>query len=326
MSGTHRGSISIQIPDGPVDEGHAAGGRWARVELGDFFWIGRASICNLRIQGDVQVSRLHAIIHRDGHGYRLFDMQSRNGTKVNGRKVKGCPLVPGDRVKVGKTLFEFEPDFAEDTFFREGTSRAIGEAEVEIKQFPSSISVPVDEIAAMKVARARTPDPSSLEEFLTIVVDRLVSELSARKGVLYLPQLGARPPLTIARGIFQGKLERLEEPAARIDRISHQFDPVPDGEPPEEGQRLVWRHGQLEMRLSPDDPRPRGLGEGWAFTIALPRVGRAGEQHAHAARTRGLAWMHVEDAAASRSVARLVEEVASAVNASVIRFLERGTA
>src|SRR5579863_4204835 len=103
MTVTHRGSISIAIPDAAAAEGTAAALRWARVELDDFFWIGRCSICNLRIEGDTQVSRLHATIHRDAAGWQLTDMQSRNGTSVNGRKVPTCALVPGDRVRVGQT-------------------------------------------------------------------------------------------------------------------------------------------------------------------------------------------------------------------------------
>src|SRR4051812_32763976 len=95
MSGTRNGSISIAIPEaGAPGDGKE---RWARVEHEDFFWIGRCSICNLRISGDTQVSRLQATIHREDGGYLLTDMQSRNGTSVNGRRIQAIKLVPGDQ-------------------------------------------------------------------------------------------------------------------------------------------------------------------------------------------------------------------------------------
>ena len=349
MSVTHRGSISIEIPEA----GGTGTARWARVDLEDFFWIGRCSICNLRIQGDTQVSRLHATIHREGDGYRLTDMQSRNGTVVNGRKVASCPLVPGDRVRVGQTLFEFEPDFAEDTFFKEGTSRNIGAAEVELKSFPSSLMMQVPEVLARPVAEAPTlreafvarpvaeqrvppgglaaqrrpapaPAPSSLDAFLTVVADRLASEVQAGLALVHLPRVGARPPFTIARGMKDGQLTVLPLPVVVVDRVGRTFTPLSFTQPPpEEGERLVWRGEALEARLTDDARSPRGLGIGSGFSIALPRVGRAGTKAPPPEQARELAFIHVDDAAQGRHLARLVDEIGSAVSASAIRFLER---
>lgn len=337
MSGTRNGSISIAIPD----EG-AQGERWAKVQLEDFFWIGRCSICNLRISGDTQVSRLQATIHREHDGYLLTDMQSRNGTSVNGRRIQAIRLVPGDRVKVGQTLFEFEPEKREDTFFHQGTSRHIGDADLELKSFPCSINmsaaapgfamnpvqseVPAPAAPAPLAPRA-LPKASSLEAFITIVVDRVVSELQAGLAIAFIPPVGNRDALVVARGLRDGKLEVLPTPWDTVRRVAMHLTPVPPGTPPpEDGERLVWLEDTVQSRLAPDAHAPRTLGFAAGFTVALPRVGRVGSKDPLPEPTNGLAWLHVERAHMSRQIARLLEEVASAVNVSVIRFLERGSA
>ncbi|MEM9038166.1 MAG: FHA domain-containing protein [Actinomycetota bacterium] len=56
------------------------------------------------------VSRGHAVVERDDHGYRLRDLDSRNGTFVNGDRVgaSAVPLRDGDEVVLaGSEVFRF---------------------------------------------------------------------------------------------------------------------------------------------------------------------------------------------------------------------------
>ncbi len=58
------------------------------------------------------VSRLHARIHRqvarDGSGaFVLTDLDSRNGTLVDGCKVRSIPLEDGDEIRIGDVIFKF---------------------------------------------------------------------------------------------------------------------------------------------------------------------------------------------------------------------------
>jgi len=61
---------------------------------------------------DEGISREHAIILYDAasDSYSLEDLQSTNGTQVNGKRVRSVTLADGDEVRVGRTLFRFSRD------------------------------------------------------------------------------------------------------------------------------------------------------------------------------------------------------------------------
>jgi len=58
---------------------------------------------------DEGISREHAIILYDDEqsSYVIEDLQSTNGTKVNGKRVRSVTLAAGDEIQIGHTLFEF---------------------------------------------------------------------------------------------------------------------------------------------------------------------------------------------------------------------------
>jgi hypothetical protein len=67
--------------------------------------IGRAPGSDLRLS-DVSVSRSHAVLRREPHGWVLHDLGSTNGTHVNGHRVTGAvPVRPGDQVSFGNLAF-----------------------------------------------------------------------------------------------------------------------------------------------------------------------------------------------------------------------------
>lgn len=56
---------------------------------------------------DSEISRRHAEIQRRGPGYVVTDLQSSNGTYVNGQRVEEHALASGDRLLLGRTLLLF---------------------------------------------------------------------------------------------------------------------------------------------------------------------------------------------------------------------------
>jgi FHA domain-containing protein/uncharacterized protein DUF1707 len=68
---------------------------------GDQFSIGRDASCDLAI-ADMTVSRRHAQLERTSDGWLLSDLESTNGTRVNGWRVRGkVPVRVGDLVSFG---------------------------------------------------------------------------------------------------------------------------------------------------------------------------------------------------------------------------------
>ena len=63
-------------------------------------FIGRDEDCAVVLSGP-DVSRRHAVVRVEGPHHVLVDLQSRNGTWVNGRRIDSVVLAPSDVVRVG---------------------------------------------------------------------------------------------------------------------------------------------------------------------------------------------------------------------------------
>jgi pSer/pThr/pTyr-binding forkhead associated (FHA) protein len=82
---------------------------------GETVTIGRAPDCVLQLD-EVGISSHHAQISPAQDGYLLKDLQSTNGTKVNGQTLEAqteYALKPGDRIIFGKLDAIFDPEHAE---------------------------------------------------------------------------------------------------------------------------------------------------------------------------------------------------------------------
>ena len=68
--------------------------------------IGRHADCSIVID-DVMSSRNHCVVERVGRDYVLRDLDSRNGTRVNGELVTSIVLAPNDVITIGQTNMTF---------------------------------------------------------------------------------------------------------------------------------------------------------------------------------------------------------------------------
>src|SRR5262245_32690424 len=57
--------------------------------------------------GDGSLSRRHCVVRRAGAACTVRDLQSRNGTRVNGIPVEECGLAHGDHLSVGSSVLMF---------------------------------------------------------------------------------------------------------------------------------------------------------------------------------------------------------------------------
>jgi len=61
---------------------------------------------------DENISREHAIVlfNPEADAYTIEDLQSTNGTKVNGKGIRSHDLQHGDEIQIGHTVFRFLQD------------------------------------------------------------------------------------------------------------------------------------------------------------------------------------------------------------------------
>ena len=103
---------NTQTADGQVFlEITAGAGAASRVELGsEPLTIGR-QIANRVVLDDAEASRFHCVVERvAGAGFRVRDLGSRNGTKVNGKLVKTALLRDDDVIQVGHVQMKLVSD------------------------------------------------------------------------------------------------------------------------------------------------------------------------------------------------------------------------
>ena len=74
----------------------------------DAFVIGSAPNADLRLE-DSSVSRRHCEIRADERGYGIADLESTNGTFVNGVRIASAFLNPGAEIQLGTTRIVFSP-------------------------------------------------------------------------------------------------------------------------------------------------------------------------------------------------------------------------
>ena len=58
---------------------------------------------------DENISREHAVLFADEEEgcFTIEDLQSTNGTKVNGKRIRSADLANGDEIEIGHTRFKF---------------------------------------------------------------------------------------------------------------------------------------------------------------------------------------------------------------------------
>lgn len=79
-------------------------------ELKNLVVIGRLPSCDLPVD-DMTVSRQHARLIRMEQGFAVQDLESANGTLVNGQRIRQVvTLHPGDVITIGPVNFRYEWD------------------------------------------------------------------------------------------------------------------------------------------------------------------------------------------------------------------------
>jgi len=232
--------------------------------------VGRGIGADVQLQ-DRKASAAHCRIERGALGFEVFDLESQNGTYVNGLRVRKHPLRPGDLLQVGETKLRFEdPDAPLPAAppahpKAEKMLRRVDEALAEF----AKVAAPGDHSALRERLRARfgaasaDPEVERLRKLvswirrltderdhaklLSLMLDSLVELTGAERGFLLLDD---PPRVAVARNL---DAEALRKPTFRVARgVAEQ----------------VARDGQAVLSMNAaSDPRVRSFGDTGALHL-----------------------------------------------------------
>src|SRR5687768_10812353 len=95
------GEFLISFPDGKTRTIRPDKDRWS---------VGRSSDNDFGYPEDSGLSRQHLVLEREGDGWTVCDLGSKNGTFLNGVRVQTRqPLAAGDRVTASQLTLLFQP-------------------------------------------------------------------------------------------------------------------------------------------------------------------------------------------------------------------------
>ncbi len=149
---------------------------------------------DLTIASDGQISKRHARLEMDAAGrFTLSDLDSTNGTKVNGKRIDQRLLNDGDEIQMGETRLTFQQSghsdsqddaAVSDSVFpapRPGTvgrsQGVFGGAAAELRDTGSSVAPPARPLRARTARLVLLADDQDLDDFL------LASETLIGRGV-----------------------------------------------------------------------------------------------------------------------------------------------
>jgi len=179
--------------------------------------IGRSKENQIEID-DISSSRRHCRIAQVGKGWTIEDLQSRNGTLVNGILIRKQDLHAGDCIEIGKTRLFFErvPTLAltsvseaTDTlllsteYFMEPLTEVTDTTQVELLQREREIFVRLltinKALCAMRV----------LKDLLATILDTVLDITGAERGFIILSE-GADLTVRASRNIDQEAVKKAE--------------------------------------------------------------------------------------------------------------------
>ncbi|MDX1416042.1 MAG: FHA domain-containing protein [Candidatus Promineifilaceae bacterium] len=174
--------------------------------------IGRAPSVDIVISHSA-VSGRHALLTREGNQFTIEDLNSTNGTFVNGTRVLGLrSLKPGSELRLGQsiTLYLFAPLTSHDTAVQDGPvdatmleddltavkAAALGSAAAAEDEQVTRISAPEEvesPLASMPVPPPKTAAPEPPPDGATMIYDDFLDIAAMSPAQLQVAVAGAAP-------------------------------------------------------------------------------------------------------------------------------------
>ena len=232
---------------------------------GDTLVVGRSSKADL-VLSDRFLSRQHARFYREGDGWMVEDLGSRNTTLLNGRPLAVPARVSaGDLVKLSETVIAIEGfDTAASRPKAEDSLKTSSSDTIVLRSASELIAAAERESAGRlkllnEVHRALAA-PLSLEELLEAVLDRTFAHLGPEEAVIFLKK---------PYGGFERAASR-RLPSARGDFF---YSRSLESEVAEKGQAALVLDAQTDERFAAAESI---LSSGVRSLIAAPLLDSAG--------------------------------------------------
>ncbi len=159
--------------------------------------IGRSAAADLCYSEDNGLSRLHVAFERTPNGFLLRDLNSKNGTIVNGKKVNGAQnLTQNDKISCGHLLIVYDPPkrgsgvvFIRDENERTSSSTivtSLGGILNEARQAGGAAA----QLSALIQAGNELSGERPLPELFKLILDLAIDAVSAGRGLLLLMENG----------------------------------------------------------------------------------------------------------------------------------------
>ncbi|MEK7467738.1 MAG: adenylate/guanylate cyclase domain-containing protein [Planctomycetota bacterium] len=193
--------------------------------------IGRSSqACTIVLKHDFNVSRVHTTLARRSDGRILLRDQSKNGTFLNGNRVKEAFLSDKDEIQVGRTKFTFSAssaarDFDRDfNFVNPAVRTIIGVGEVNAAK-PSKLDATAlaRENARLQLifeVSANLSSSTNLSEVLGLVMEKVMELFRPDEAFLLLrDRAGDLVPNIVRTREGQTKIEHVAISKAIMARV-----------------------------------------------------------------------------------------------------------
>ncbi len=213
--------------------------------------IGRGSGSDLILE-DSQASRQHAEISRQGDEYFIRDLNSTNGTFVNGQRIAGLQrLQPGDQIRIGETQMGFQaapaaaapmPTDWESDLWQEGTAAqpADGRPKWLVWALAGAVVVLLAAVGVVVALLLRGGEPTVTP---VAIAPTDVSAPTPSEAVVVpppaTPEQGDQPPPTVTAMVDMPTVEvPTVEVQATVPPVSQPTKSAPSQQPPTPPEEL----------------------------------------------------------------------------------------
>jgi adenylate cyclase len=135
----------------------------------DSYLIGKLPTNDLSIL-DNSISRQHCRLEFTKKGYRLVDLDSTNGTFVNGKRINRKKLKPGDEITIGRTIIRYTGSDSDTSSIHDIDDQQI------------SRMVPLSDKLHIEESRELSSFQVNLFDSLTLIGKKLLSSLSLQES------------------------------------------------------------------------------------------------------------------------------------------------